>query len=216
MATAKKKAVATAKKKAVNGAAKGADFERLMARELSLWISAGKSDDLLWRSGGSGARSTSRFKKKGGKHLDYQSADIALVHPEAKPFADRFVTECKFYRQLDLHRMFHGARASLIGAWWSKVSREAANVHKEPLLIVKGNGLAPLIFSTASRMQSTGLSNDVREARVIIGALDAGCVELSVLINTNTFEQFAEQAIVPRKGKQRARLLLPVPHTPDK
>lgn len=207
------------KRKGTNGAAKGAAFERLMSRELSLWISAGKSDELLWRTGGSGARSTNRFKQGRG-YLEHQTSDVGMAHPDAKPFTDRFVVECKFYKTIDLHRMFLEARSSVVGAWWKKVCGEAEAVGREPLLIVKGNALQPLIFARAGRMQGSRLSEEVRQGRVIVGALDAGCVELSVLIKTTTFEQFADQdpdypSTFTRKGRQRARLLFPLPDTAD-
>jgi len=40
------------------GKAKGASFERDICRRLSLWVSAGKQEDVFWRSAMSGGRST--------------------------------------------------------------------------------------------------------------------------------------------------------------
>lgn len=185
-------------RRGINGAAKGAAFERLMAKQLSLWVSAGESEDLLWRSGGSGARSTSRVKR-GGKALNYQSADIALVDPAAQPFADLFVAECKFYKQLDLHRMFYDPKASVIGAWWAKVCKEADEVSKEPMLVVKGNTYKALVFMRPWRPPA-GLG-------VLVHDLNATALLFEELV-TYSFRGIAHPPSPPRKGVPRARLLL--------
>jgi hypothetical protein len=40
------------------GKQKGSQFERDVCRELSLWVSHGKQEDVYWRSAMSGGRST--------------------------------------------------------------------------------------------------------------------------------------------------------------
>lgn len=84
-------------------ALKGGDFERVFCRQLSLWWSGGKRDDLFWRTAGSGAMASSRVKlghsQKQG-HGDIMAIDRAgevlteLVtwelkrgYPEACPWA---------------------------------------------------------------------------------------------------------------------------------
>lgn len=45
------------------GSHKGADFERDICKELSLWWTNGERDDVFWRTAGSGGRATNRAKQ---------------------------------------------------------------------------------------------------------------------------------------------------------
>lgn len=187
-------------RKGTNGSQKGAAFERLIAKQLSLWVSKGASTDLFWRTAGSGARSTGRVKK-GGAGIEYQAADISLAHPDGRPFADRFVVECKSYKNLELHRLCYDPKAMLVGVWWAKVRREAEQVGREPLLIVKANGYAPLMVMLTERAQLAAPGEGV-----VVYALGACVVALERVLQT-PWEQFAPPH-QPRKT-QRARLLAP-------
>lgn len=57
--------------------AKGGNFENEIARQLSLWFTKGKRDDVFGRSDGSGARFTSRRKR--GKDTANQHGDITFT-----------------------------------------------------------------------------------------------------------------------------------------
>ena len=74
--------------------AKGSTFERLICTQLSLWWSHNESDDAFWRSSGSGARATSRFRRKGILTAG-QDADLTAVDERGKPFTDLFAIEMK-------------------------------------------------------------------------------------------------------------------------
>lgn len=56
------------------GASKGSEFERVIAKRLSLWWSDGERDDIFWRVKGSGGRATNR--KKNGKQTANADSDI--------------------------------------------------------------------------------------------------------------------------------------------
>src|SRR5262245_2386383 len=58
----KGKAVARKRKK-YNRAAKGSKFERDLCRQLSLWWSDGKRDDVFWRASQSGGRAKFRGRR---------------------------------------------------------------------------------------------------------------------------------------------------------
>lgn len=77
----------------MNGKIKGSDFEREICKLLSLWWTAGKRDDVFWRSQTSGARATSRAKR--GSKTHGQHADIAAVDPIGSPLTDVFSIEVK-------------------------------------------------------------------------------------------------------------------------
>lgn len=72
---------------------KGGQFERDICRELSLWWSHGKQDDVFWRTSTSGGRATTRAKK--GKKTFGAHGDIQAVRPEGRVLLDRITLELK-------------------------------------------------------------------------------------------------------------------------
>lgn len=73
---------------------KGSGFEREMCKKFSLWWTNGTRDDIFWRTAGSGARATTRFRKS-GKSTYANSGDLLAVDPIGKPFTDIFTVEMK-------------------------------------------------------------------------------------------------------------------------
>lgn len=81
------------KKKGGSGKRKGGNFEREICKQLSLWYSKGKADDLFWRTAGSGARATIRSKK--GKCTTNSAGDVCALDTKAQPFIDLCLIELK-------------------------------------------------------------------------------------------------------------------------
>lgn len=77
----------------MNGNRKGGQFERQLCRQLSLWWTSGKRDDVFWRSSQSGGRATQRAKS--GKSTFGAYGDIAAVDPVGLPFLRVFTLELK-------------------------------------------------------------------------------------------------------------------------
>jgi hypothetical protein len=128
--------------KAGGGKAKGASFEREMCVKLSLWISHGKRQDLLWRSSMSGGRATIA-SRKGIKHQAV--GDICAVAPEGHKLTDHFFIECKHVKKLDIASFILNNRGELAKFW--KVACKQAREHlRQPLLIAKENGREPLVI----------------------------------------------------------------------
>jgi len=75
------------------GRAKGTPFERQMCKALSKWWSKGRTDDVFWRTAGSGARAKSRSKKK--KKTFGQYGDIQATDPRGQPLIDVCSIELK-------------------------------------------------------------------------------------------------------------------------
>src|SRR6266436_6000325 len=82
------------------GKLKGGEWERQVCRKLSLWISEGQSDDLLWRSAMSGGRATIGLAK--GIKRGSQAGDISAVTSLGEQFIGVFIVECKFYKDLQV------------------------------------------------------------------------------------------------------------------
>lgn len=76
------------KKRRAKGRGKGSNFERFVCRHLSRWWSGGKSEDIFWRTSGSGAKA----KNTGGKH---GTGDIGTLDPDGQPLMDLVSIELK-------------------------------------------------------------------------------------------------------------------------
>jgi hypothetical protein len=72
---------------------KGSAFERKICKELSLWWSDGKRDDVFWRTAGSGSRATVRAKTNQTTHNSH--GDIGAVDPFGAALVDVFVFSLK-------------------------------------------------------------------------------------------------------------------------
>ena len=72
---------------------KGAKFERQISKELSLWWTGGKRDDVFWRTSQSGGRAT--IRKKQGKNTKNQDGDICATDPIGQPLLDVTTIELK-------------------------------------------------------------------------------------------------------------------------
>jgi hypothetical protein len=118
----------------VNGKNKGNQFERDMCRRLSIWISDGKRDDLLWRSNSSGGQFTQRAKTKGG--FESQAGDIVSIDPLSKPFMDLCTVELKNYNSLQLQGLLYFGKFKITTFWQTHVAL-SKKVHKMPILIGK-------------------------------------------------------------------------------
>jgi hypothetical protein len=73
--------------------AKGPSYERILCRELSLWLSGGRHDDWLWRSSQSGGRATQRAKS--GKRTAGHCGDLCCTCKEAEWFTKLVTVESK-------------------------------------------------------------------------------------------------------------------------
>lgn len=124
-----------------NPKAKGSQFEREVCKKLSCWLTNDEREDVLWRSAMSGGRATIAAKK--GKRLTAQAGDITSIHPESAAFTDIFLIECKFYRDLQIHKVFKGG--GRLVSFWNDVVREAGKYRKKPMLIAKQNNLPELV-----------------------------------------------------------------------
>ena len=89
------------KKKKGGGHAKGSSFERAVCKDLSLWWTKGKREDVFWRTSGSGARAKTR-SKTGGKTFG-QYGDVQATDPIGQPLIDLCTIEIKKgYNRTDL------------------------------------------------------------------------------------------------------------------
>ena len=81
------------KKKRRGNPGKGGNFEREMAKKLSLWASNGKHDDWIWRTSSSGARAKTRAKQ--GKETANSCGDLKPEHMGAFFLFNKCIWELK-------------------------------------------------------------------------------------------------------------------------
>lgn len=132
----------------VNGKQKGAAFEREICRQLSLWISQGKSSDLFWRTAMSGGRATVLHRK--GQSIR-QVGDICAVSPEGHPFTDEWFIELKHVRRLALDQ-FLIKNTGPLWNYWTKCCFEAVKHRRKPMLIGKQNGWPIILMVQANQL----------------------------------------------------------------
>lgn len=131
--------------KRFNSKAKGSAFERAICKQLSLWLTQGKREDVLWRSAMSGGRATVAHRK--GKDVR-QCGDLCAVGPEGHAFCAQFFVEIKHVKKLALDQFLIKGTGPLAN-YWRIVLREAKKHARHPMLIARQNGW-PIIVLTAS------------------------------------------------------------------
>lgn len=138
-------------KRAGGGKAKGGGFERKVCKALSLWITAGAREDVFWRSAMSGGRATVMIKR--GAKNQTGLGDVTAVDPLGNPLTDKFLIECKTYRNLHLHLLLSETTdinqdrrkdRSILDFWW-RCLRESASSGRLPFLVAKQNNMQPFV-----------------------------------------------------------------------
>ncbi len=125
-----------------NPKCKGSQFERDIAKKLSLWVSNGERDDIFWRTASSGGR----FTQNKNKTLANSAGDVSYLDEIGKPLLDRFIIECKVgynkTRVLDI--LF---KKNEITKWLDTLQEEMNRTgHKEFMLIWKINFLGTVVI----------------------------------------------------------------------
>lgn len=115
---------------------KGSSFERDTCRKLSLWLSQGERDDLLWRSAMSGGRATVGLAD--GVTRRAQAGDLSSIDAMSHSFIDTHVVECKHYRMIEADTLVFTNKGEL-AKFWDRAQEDAMEHGKRPWLIAKQN-----------------------------------------------------------------------------
>ena len=122
---------------------KGSHFERVICKQLSLWVSGGEREDLFWRSAMSGGRATVG-KRKGKDHAAH-AGDISATHSQGHVLTDHWYIECKAYRNLAIESaMIKGI--GTLAKFWRETCYQATQHKKMPMLIAKQNNTPILMI----------------------------------------------------------------------
>jgi len=129
----------------INGKEKGGNYERVISKKLSLWLSNREFDDMFWRTQGSGSRHTIRRRKN--LTLEGQAGDIASTcRGISEDFIKVFCVEIKFYKDINIWSTITKSKTGLLD-FWKQADRQGREVGKIPLLIVKQNHKPTLLIS---------------------------------------------------------------------
>jgi len=111
----------------------GNNYERVISRKLSLWLTHNQSDDVVWRDIGSGNKAT--IRKKQNKESIWQG-DIVPIDLQYKYFFDVFAIDTKSYKEINwLFINNKNNKSNTILQQWIKVVNDTKG--KVPLMIVQ-------------------------------------------------------------------------------
>jgi hypothetical protein len=121
---------------------KGSSWEREIGRELSKWWSNNTNKNIFVRSINSGGWGTMHRSEGVTAH----SGDIESVDGVGKPFTNKIMVEAKWYKEENsvLFEVLLNQRSQVL-EWWAKCEKEATDVFKVPMLVVKFNYRVPFI-----------------------------------------------------------------------
>jgi len=128
------------------GKVKGNIFEIEISKKISLLLSEGERDDILWKSQNSGGRHTTRMKD--GIETYGQDGDLTAVHPNGILFREIISVEAKHYKDLGLWSLFTETKECLLD-FWKQAYMQGKSAKKIPVLIAKQN-FKPVLFVTHS------------------------------------------------------------------
>lgn len=137
--------------KAGHGHSKGAAFERVVCKRLSLWLTQGKEEDVFWRSAMSGGRATRLVKK--GKRGGNAAGDICATGEAGHQLTDYFFIECKFYANLDLIPFLLQRSTGKLQKFWDQACLQAKSHSRSPMLIAKQNLIPAFVIVNPMRLK---------------------------------------------------------------
>jgi len=118
------------------GKAKGSDFERLICRKLTHWITGSEKPEIFWRSGGSGSVFTrGKSNTKGGGNMP---GDLMAIHAKGQWLCEAFSIECKSYKDYRLEKVLT-EKKDHVTEWWMQACDDAKKSSRFPMLIFKRN-----------------------------------------------------------------------------
>lgn len=154
--------------------AKGSDFERTVATQLSLWYSHGQDDSWVWRTAMSGGRSTVRARK--GKRTSGGAGDLTFTDERAAPLFDLITFELKRgYPKVSLSDIIDRNDNTKPGGFeqWVLQARASARQAGTPywMIIHKRNNrpaMAYMKYSLFLKLKDDGFSGSIALARPLV------------------------------------------------
>jgi hypothetical protein len=172
--------------------AKGRNFEREIAAKISLWLTNGKTDECVWHTEGSGARATSRSKRK--KVKDTMFGDLCTNDPSLQNFFNLINIELKSGYFVSKTKRKKGGTTitnwsfndmidstqekNIFWDFWDQCTTDADKSNREPILIFRRN----------RRKACIAMRSDLFNAFKVWGnyVIPEYCIEIKFTIVANT------------------------------
>jgi len=133
---------------------KGASFERVICKALSLWITEGEKKDCFWRSAMSGGRATV------AKGEVRQAGDICAVALEGHALTDLYYFELKHLKKIGLDGLIKGGGS--LNRIWQIAIEQAESYGKIPVLIIKQNNWPVLVCTSSEGSFMLKIENEIK------------------------------------------------------
>ena len=162
---------------------KGSGFERSICKQLSLWLSKGKSNAILWRSTTSGARATVRARK--GLETPNSYGDVTAIDPIGAPLIDLVSIELKrgYSGQLTIQDLLDSnQKEPLLLKFWKQAERDRLIGKRRWswLIFQRDRRQACIIFNKSFWNFLTNYAGGSKSLRLL---LKLGCISEKVYYN---------------------------------
>ena len=119
---------------------KGGDFERDVAKDLTLWLTGKKKPYKFWRMPGSGGLATIH------EECVDLSGDIRSLDSDGEFLTDIFSIECKNgYPKTSFWQHFKNIKHFNIKEFWIQCCNDAFKSDKKPMLVYRKKGRKPIV-----------------------------------------------------------------------
>jgi len=184
--------------------AKGGNYEREIAKKLSLWYTDGKRDDLVCRTDSSGGRASVRTKNKKVTNR-YLYGDLKHSDDACLPMFNRWSIELKTGYMVGkdtrwdiLDILDSKQKEPTIIKFWVQCVRDADLSRREPILIFRRNGRASCIMIDETYVgKLENLCGDYNQKAIDFTILDEiGDLKLLMVFNLDSFLEWIDPVAV--------------------
>jgi hypothetical protein len=179
--------------------AKGGDFERYIAKQLTVWLTGKPKPYMFWRMPASGGLATIHEECVG------LAGDIRSVHKDAEFLTNIFSIECKTgYPHTSFWQHFKNIKNFNLELFWLQACGESMGSNRRPMLIYRKKGNKPLVGITEDIISELQEVDDLTE-------IPSVCMYWPVIKNIQpmhlfNFEDFLE-AVSPDDIKEAGHQL---------
>jgi len=132
----------------------GTNFEREIAKEISLWLTNNQDNKIVWRTVTSGGWYTTENNKSNNLSIPTQAGDLTVIDPTFSIFSDNLYIELKKRKSVSFWCIFNNeyGKDSLLGIWEDTVDK-SKKLEKFPVLIIRQTHSKHILFITNEELK---------------------------------------------------------------
>jgi len=132
----------------------GTNFEREIAKEISLWLTNNQDNKIVWRTVTSGGWYTTENNKSNNLSIPTQAGDLTVINPTYSIFSDNLYIELKKRKNVSFWCIFNNeySKDSLLGIWEDTVDK-SKKLEKFPVLIIRQTYNKHILFVTNDELK---------------------------------------------------------------